>query len=159
MDKKKRNKEIKFFDHLASAWKGPNTRYWEHFGNRLVELAEIHPGANVLDIGSGRGASLFPAAAQVGQRGSVTGIDLSEGMIRETWADIKKHRLDNAHVLRMDAENMAWKNGSFDFVISGFSLGRFSLNDVMRVLKSGGRAGFSLWEKEDCALRGLYRDS
>jgi ubiquinone/menaquinone biosynthesis C-methylase UbiE len=33
-----------------------------HFGRRLVDVARIHAGARVLDIASGRGAVLFPAA-------------------------------------------------------------------------------------------------
>jgi O-methyltransferase/aklanonic acid methyltransferase len=56
---------------------GPD--YWDYFGERLVEYAEIFTGARVLDVGCGTGSSLFPAAERVGPRGSATGIDICPG--------------------------------------------------------------------------------
>jgi O-methyltransferase/aklanonic acid methyltransferase len=53
---------------------GPD--YWDYFGVRLVEHAQIPPGARVLDVGCGTGASLFPAAEKVGEGGHVIGIDI-----------------------------------------------------------------------------------
>ena len=53
---------------------GPD--YWDYFGVRLVEHAAIPPGAHVLDVGCGTGASLFPAARKTGPRGHVIGIDI-----------------------------------------------------------------------------------
>ena len=58
------------------------------FGNRLVELSSINKGARVLDIGMGRGASLFSAINKVGKDGYVIGIDTSEVMVSETYKDI-----------------------------------------------------------------------
>jgi ubiquinone/menaquinone biosynthesis C-methylase UbiE len=118
---------------------------------------EIHEGADVLDIGSGRGASLFPAVEKVGQYGSVTGIEISAGMVIGASSDIEERRLDNVRILHMDAENMSFEDASFDFAISGFTLGSFGLDDLVRVLKRGGKAGFSSWGKIDSPLEGLYR--
>ena len=53
---------------------GPD--YWEYFGVRLVEHADIPPGAKVLDVACGAGSSLFPAAEKTGAQGYVTGIDI-----------------------------------------------------------------------------------
>jgi ubiquinone/menaquinone biosynthesis C-methylase UbiE len=53
--------------------------YWEYFGDRLVEHAEIYPGAKVLDIACGTGSSLFPAAKKTGPLGYVTGFDICPG--------------------------------------------------------------------------------
>ena len=53
---------------------GPD--YWEYFGVKLVELAAIPPGAQVLDVGCGEGSSLFPAVERVGSRGYAIGIDI-----------------------------------------------------------------------------------
>jgi hypothetical protein len=41
-------------------------RFFSHFGRRLVALAQIPSGAHVLDVATGRGAVLFPAAECVG---------------------------------------------------------------------------------------------
>ena len=53
---------------------GPD--YWDFFGIRLVDYAEITPGDKVLDIGCGTGSSLLPAAEKVGGRGYAIGIDI-----------------------------------------------------------------------------------
>ena len=53
---------------------GPD--YWDYFGARLVEHAEIHPGEMALDVGCGTGSSLFPAAQEVGPQGYAVGIDI-----------------------------------------------------------------------------------
>ena len=53
---------------------GPD--YWEYFGLRLVDLACIQVGAQVLDVGCGGGSSLFPSAKIIGKAGCVTGIDI-----------------------------------------------------------------------------------
>ena len=53
---------------------GPD--YWDYFGIRLVDHAEITSGVKVLDIGCGTGSSLFPAAEKAGRRGHAIGIDI-----------------------------------------------------------------------------------
>lgn len=53
---------------------GPD--YWDFFGARLVEHAEIYPGARLLDIGCGAGSSLFQGAKKAGQQGFAIGIDI-----------------------------------------------------------------------------------
>jgi ubiquinone/menaquinone biosynthesis C-methylase UbiE len=50
--------------------------YWDYFGARLVERAEIYSGAEILDVGCGDGSSLFPAAMKAGLYGRVIGIDI-----------------------------------------------------------------------------------
>jgi O-methyltransferase/aklanonic acid methyltransferase len=53
---------------------GPD--YWDYFADRLIELANIKPGAKVLDVGCGTGSSLFPAVEKAGPRGYGIGIDI-----------------------------------------------------------------------------------
>ena len=56
---------------------GPD--YWDFFGARLVERANIYPGSLVLDVGCGTGSSLFPAAEKIGPRGFAVGVDICPG--------------------------------------------------------------------------------
>jgi O-methyltransferase/aklanonic acid methyltransferase len=53
--------------------------YWEYFGVKLVERANIIPGSRILDVGCGTGSSLFPAGEQAGLLGLATGIDICPG--------------------------------------------------------------------------------
>lgn len=67
---------------------GPNI--FTYAGQNLVERIAMTEGAQVLDVGAGRGANLFPAAKAVGPHGQVIGIDLAPGMVQETTAEINQ---------------------------------------------------------------------
>ena len=60
---------------------------FQYFGKRLVDVAGVEPGHRVLDVASGRGAVLFPAAEHVGPGGHAAGIDLAEGMVQAANED------------------------------------------------------------------------
>ena len=77
----------------------------------------------MIDITTGRGAVLFPAAESVGSDGKVTGIDLSEIMVQETKAEIARLKMaGNIEVRQMDAENLQFPDVLFDFVLCGFAI-------------------------------------
>jgi SAM-dependent methyltransferase len=85
-DRERRRKEglARLFDQVASTYDHVGPRFFSHFGRRPVEVTQIPTGAVVLDVATGRGAILFPAAEQVGPQGHAVGIDLSARMVRET---------------------------------------------------------------------------
>jgi len=119
-----------------------------YFGKRLVELIEIPENAKVLDIATGRGASLFPSTKRVGPRGSVNGIDIADGMVKETTKDIAKSGYSYVKILKMDAENLKFDDNTFDFILCGLSIFLFphseiALNEAFRVLKPDGRIGIT----------------
>ena len=127
---------------------------FDYFGRRLVEILDIPPGAQVLDVGTGRGANLFPAAQKVGASGSVTGIDIAEKMVQETNADIQRRGLRNATMLLMDAENLTFAAASFDYVLCSFAYFFFpdllhALAGFYRVLRPGGKVAFNLYAGPD----------
>jgi SAM-dependent methyltransferase len=137
-----------------SATNYERVRYFPMFGAWLVETAQIPEGARVLDVACGRGAVLFPAAERVGPSGQVIGIDLAEGMARETQAEIQRRGLQHAEARQMDAEKLTFPNLSFDFILCGFSLQFFphleqTLSEFKRVLKPGGRIAVTTWGGDD----------
>jgi ubiquinone/menaquinone biosynthesis C-methylase UbiE len=122
---------------------------FDHFGRRLVEVLDIPSGAQVLDVGAGRGANLFPATQKVGASGYVTGIDIAEKMVQETNADIQHRGLQNATMLHMDAENLALPDASFDYVLCSFAYFFFpdlprALSGFYRFLRPQGKVAFNL---------------
>ncbi len=125
----------------------------KYFGRRLVELVDLPVGARVLDVGFGLGSSLFPAAQQVGPKGQVIGIDIDEERVEKTAAFILERETENAQVLRMDVLQMSFEDDFFDFMLGGFIVPYlFKPNtqqiapEVCRVLKRGGRVGFTTWD-------------
>lgn len=150
-----KKKLMNIWDKVAPSFGEIGPKYWGYFGNRLVELSSINEGARVLDIGMGRGASLFPAISKVGKAGYVIGIDNSEIMVRSTYKDILERNIYNTEVKNMKAEKLdievdSFDNDSFDNVICGFGIGYLLLSEnklkgLKRVLKKGGQAAFSIW--------------
>ena len=118
--------------------------FFSRFGSRLVGLADLRPGERVLDVGSGRGATLFPAAAAVTPGGEVLGIDLSEEMVARLQADIGPGGATNVSVRRMDVEALDVADGTFDAVIASFVLHLVpepaaAAAGLFRALRPGGR--------------------
>ena len=54
------------FNRAAAIYGQVGPGYFGYFGKLLVEQAVLAPGMHVLDVGTGRGAVLFPAAQAVG---------------------------------------------------------------------------------------------
>jgi SAM-dependent methyltransferase len=124
-----------------------------HFGRRLVEAVGVEPGQRVLDVASGRGAVLFPAAERVGPSGHVEGIDLAQGMVAAVNADAERRGIA-ARVRVMDAEHLDFPDASFDRVLCGFGImfppdQARALSEMGRVLRPGGRLGLSTWREAE----------
>ncbi|MHB8599755.1 MAG: class I SAM-dependent methyltransferase [Ktedonobacteraceae bacterium] len=131
---------------------GPNA--FAYAGQQLVDRIGIAEGTQVLDVGVGRGANLFPAAERVGHHGQVIGIDLAEKMLLETSAEIKRRSLVQATVLQMDAEQLSFPTASFDDVLCGFAVFLFphleqALAEFYRVLRRGGKLGITVGSEPD----------
>lgn len=140
------------FSRSARTYGQVGPRVFSYFGQRLVDLALVHRGARILDVAAGRGAVLFPAAEVTGPEGIVFGIDISAGMVQETAVEIRASAVQNAQVLLMDAENLDFPDGFFDFVLCGFAIFFFqkperALIEFHRVLKAGGIVGVTTFQK------------
>lgn len=142
------------FSRASSTYDQVGPRFFAHFGRRLVEVAQIPAGSRVLDIATGRGAVLFPAAEQVGAQGHVIGIDLAEDMVKHTADEIRRRGVQNAEVRQMDAEQPDFPDGSFGAVTCGYALFFLpnldrALAEYRRVLKPGGVIAVSTWAEDD----------
>jgi O-methyltransferase/aklanonic acid methyltransferase len=142
------------FDRSSEEYGQIGPQFIAHFGNKLVEYANIHEGAAVLDIACGRGASLFPAFEKVKPSGKVIGIDLSPEMLAETRKELDQRNTDGIRVIKMDAEQLLFPSESFDFVLCGLALFFFphidqALSEIYRVLKPRGVLVSSTFGEED----------
>ena len=78
----KRNERLEgVFNRVAANFDSIGPKYFSYFGEKLVEYLRVNEGAVLLDVACGRGASLFPAAHGVGEKGKVRGIDFSKEMV------------------------------------------------------------------------------
>jgi SAM-dependent methyltransferase len=114
----------------------------------LVALAALQPGERVLDVACGTGAVTRLAAQCVGPTGTVTGLDVTPGMLAV------------ARALLPSGAPIAWHEGTasaipladtaFDVVLCQQGVQFFpdraaALRDMHRVLVPGGRLALSVW--------------
>jgi O-methyltransferase / aklanonic acid methyltransferase len=140
------------FDSAATSYDHVGPSIFTQFGSRLVEHMSLAPGSQVLDIATGKGAVLLPAARRVGPEGYVTGIDLSNAILQEAEETARKQGLSNIKLQKMDAEHLEFPDQTFDVVTCAFALFLFpdmegALREMYRVCKPGGSVGVALFDK------------
>ncbi|MFQ5532205.1 MAG: class I SAM-dependent methyltransferase [Candidatus Nanoarchaeia archaeon] len=94
---------------------------------------------NILEIGVGTGKNL----EYYGKKAKVTGIDLSPGML-EKAKERKKELGRDFKLIQMDAQNLKFKDNSFNYVISTFVLCSVpdpvkTAKEMKRVCKKNGK--------------------
>lgn len=112
----------------------------------VAEAAKLSAGQAVLDVACGTGVLAREALARVGETGSVTGVDLNDGMLA-----VARRRAPQASWQTGRAEALPFEDGRFDAVISQFGLMFFedragALNEMQRVLSPGGRMAVAVWD-------------
>src|SRR5262245_34890499 len=135
------------WQEAAEAWRrwGPQLENWlGEATDLMLDLAEIGPGARVLDVAAGAGGQTLKAARRVGPAGAVLATDISSNIIELAAQEARSARLDNVATRVMDGENLDIADASFDAVISRVGLIYFpdqqrALRESRRVLRDGGR--------------------
>jgi len=136
------------FDRVADTYDRVGVPWFEPIAEALVAEVAPAPGERALDIGTGRGAALWPLALGVGPTGRVTGLDLSVRMVEETRREAAERGLTNVDVVTADAAAPGLPAASVDVLVASLVL--FFLPDpgaALRawhgVLAPGGRLGVS----------------
>jgi ubiquinone/menaquinone biosynthesis C-methylase UbiE len=142
------------FEH--SGWQGIPQRYHQAFGELttqsiepLLDTAGVQNGTKVIDIATGPG---YVAAAAARRGASVIGVDFSATMIAEA-----RRRNRDIEFREGDAEQLAFGNGLFEAAVVNFGILHLArpdqaLAEACRVLRPGGRFGFTVWAKPEEAV-------
>src|ERR671918_2847240 len=109
-----------------------------------VKFVDLQEGKTVVDLGSGAGIDVFLSSKQVGPRGRVIGIDMTDEMLERARRNAKKGGYTNVEFRKGDIEKrIPVDENSIDVVISNCII-NLTINkenvfkEVYRILKSGG---------------------
>jgi arsenite methyltransferase len=108
------------------------------------DLARVHPGETVVDLGSGSGMDSFLAAGQVGETGRVVGIDMTEAQLTKARRLADQDGFANVEFVEAHIEQLPLADGSADVVISNGVINLAPdkarvFAEAARVLRPGGR--------------------
>lgn len=138
------------YNAAADSYDDPANSFWERFGRRTVERLDLNPGARVLDVCCGSGASAIPAAERVGSSGSVLGVDLAENLVELARRKATGRGLANVEFRVGDLLHLRQPSSSFDAVVCVF--GVFFVPDMLdavqelwRLVRPGGQLAVTTW--------------
>jgi SAM-dependent methyltransferase len=114
--------------------------------HRLLGYSQVSAGQTVLDIGTGTGHIAIAVAQIVGERGQVTGIDISAGMLEKAQSKVDALGLNNVEFQLADAEALDYQSNHFDHILCANTFPWMkdkaaTLRLWHQFLKPGGRIG------------------
>jgi len=110
---------------------------------KAIDLLEITPGEQILEVGVGTGLSLplYPTHCKI------TGIDLSRSMLDKSWRRVQKQNLSHVTLQKMDATRMDFPDNAFDSILAAYVIStvpdpKIVVEEMARVCKDGGKIVF-----------------
>jgi arsenite methyltransferase len=113
-----------------------------------TEVAALHPGEVVLDLGSGGGIDVLLSARRVGPSGWAYGLDMTPEMLDLARRNAAEAGVDNVTFLEGRIEAIPLDDATVDVIISNcvinLSVDKPAvMREMARVLRPGGRLGIS----------------
>src|SRR5436190_16294115 len=130
------------WQRVAGKYDSVWARSTRQFIPSLLDAAEVNLNMSVLDVGSGPGY----VAAAAAERGAVSrSLDFSREMVA-----IAQKMFPQIQFQEGDAQNLPFTDATFDRVLANFALLHVSdperaCAEAFRVLKPGGKFGFTVW--------------
>ena len=116
---------------------------------RLVQFAGVVKGDRVLDVGCGTGVVAITAARR---GGNVEAADLTSELLERARENARTAQVQ-IEWREADVEELPYPAETFDVVVSQFAhmfapRPEVAINEMLRVLRPGGRIAFSTWPTE-----------
>lgn len=137
------------WERTADQYEAEGDKFTSQFAEEAWRLADLAPGAKILDVATGVGALLLPALRAGAEAHA---IDFSDAMVDR--ARRRAPEIDPAaaeRVTRMDGQALTFADNSFDAAFSIFGVMLFpdpdaGLAEMARVLRPDGMAVMGAWQ-------------
>lgn len=145
-----KQKDAESYDEVAATFDMLARLYATVPARALAQLVDASARQKVIDMGCGTGLLAFEVAAASGPETTITGIDLSQGMLTEASARAKAAGLsDRVHFRAGDAEALDLPDGYADGFVSLYAFSHFpnpekAAAEAFRVLAPGGRIAIAI---------------
>src|SRR5262249_24606572 len=121
---------------------------------RLVEMAGVKPGDQVLDVAAGSGEPALTAARVVGKGGRVVATDISPEMLSYGRERALAAGIDNVEFVETDASSLDFPPETFDAAVSRWGIifepqAEAAAARIRGFLKPGARMAISSWGPPD----------
>lgn len=142
-------------------WNGPGGRHWVNrqeawdvvlapISAATIERAAVRPGARIVDIGCGCGATTIELGRLVGPAGRVLGLDISAPMLARAALRLPSGLA--VEFVQDDATTHPFQRGGFDLLFSRFGVMFFAeparaFTNLRSALRPGGRLVFACFRK------------
>lgn len=122
-----------------------------------IKILEAKPGDRILEVGVGTGLNLplYPRDCDV------TGVDISEGMLRKAEERVRTLGMDRAKLMVMDGSRLEFPDNSFDRVIATYVISAVpdpvkTLLEMRRVCKPSGHLVILNHFKSENPIIGMF---
>jgi len=122
-----------------------------------IKILEAKPGDRILEVGVGTGLNLplYPRDCDV------TGVDISEGMLRKAEERVRTLGMDRAKLMVMDGSRLQFPDNSFDRVIATYVISAVpdpvkTLLEMRRVCKPSGHLVILNHFKSENPIIGMF---
>lgn len=112
---------------------------------RVLELASVRPGEDILEVASGTGVQLA-RLARANRGGRTVGVEVAPGMLARSRRTLEHSGLAGKEVVEGDALELSFEDETFDLVVNSYMLDLLpreaiprALAEFGRVLRPGGR--------------------
>lgn len=138
------------FNLAADYFDDPVLSFWNRFGQRTIDRLQLQTGARVLDVCCGTGASAIPAAAKIGNSGSVLAVDIAESLLALAKRKSQQQALKNIEFRCHDFTALDLPGESFEAIVCVFGIFfipdmEAAVAELWRMLRPGGKLAITSW--------------
>ena len=134
-------------------WDDTVMHFLQPVGDTMISMLHIQDGDNILDVATGTGEPGLTMASRFPQS-KITGTDLSEEMLVVARENGSSRKLGNFETVCCDASDLPFPENYFDAITCRCGHMFFpdmegAMDELMRVLKPGGRISAAVWSKPE----------